>query len=605
VSSIGIGIQAFKAGLREGRSGIAPITAFDASGFPYRNAGEVTAFEPESMLRRLDPADWGRTSQFAAAAARLAAEDAGLDAEKLVAPRSGASIGTTSGESVVIEELTAQWVSDGLPSLDGRLVQQVPASRLALAVNEELGMTGEAMTLSTACSASNYAIGYAADLIAEGDMDIMIAGGADSVCRWAHAGFYRLGALSEHTCAPFDRDRSGILTGEGGAALVLESLDSARARGARIYAELLGYGLNCDAHHMVAPNATSIAECMRTAHRNAGVSARDVDYVCAHGTGTPANDSTEVAAMRDVFGSSLPPVSSIKSMLGHTMGAASGFGAIACAAGIAEGFMPPTMNFATLGEDLDGIDPIPNAVRDVPVGVAQNHGFAFGGNNAITIFGRLNGAPRPHATSSGSTARATTLAITGWSVVSSLGTEVEDFATALQEGRSGEVDTEDMFDVALPGDRAFMMREFSVREELGRKGTSSMDRTTAIAICATTRALADSEVVIEDSNSGRVGLVVGTSTGSIRSTAEYSRETLVNARAYLVNPSLFPNTVMNCAAGRSAIWHGLKGVNATVAGGQISSLQALRYAHNVLRTRAADTIVVAGVEEMSPQSAWA
>jgi 3-oxoacyl-[acyl-carrier-protein] synthase II len=604
VSSIGIGIASFKAALRAGRNGIAPVTAFDASGFPHKHAGEVTDFEPAAVLRRVDPADWGRTSQFAAAAARLAAEDAGLG-EELRGPRAGACVGTTSGESAVIEQLTAQWVDRGLPHLDGRLVRQVPAWRLALAVIHELGMTGEAMTLSTACSASNYAIGYAADLVAHGDMDVMIAAGADSVCRWAHAGFYRLGALSDRTCAPFDRDRTGILTGEGGAALVLEPLEAAVARGARIYAEVLGYALNCDAHHMVAPDATSIAECARRAHRNAGVHAEDVDYICAHGTGTQANDATEVAAMLDVFTGDPPPISSIKSMLGHTMGAASGFGAIACALGIADSFVPPTMNFRTPDPAMEGIDPVPNVVREVPVRVAQNNGFAFGGNNAITVLGDLAvGSARNGAGPAGGERRGT-LAIVGWSMVSSLGVELEHFVEGVREGRSGEVDTTGMFDVPLPAERAFALRDLSIREQLGRKGTSALDRTGALAICATGRALASAKTVVDDDSRARIGLVLGTSTGSVRSTVEYSRETLVNPRPYLVNPSLFPNTVMNCAAGRSAIWHGLKGPNATVAGGQLSSLQALRYARNALRTGAADVLVVGGVEEMSPQSAWA
>ncbi len=215
----------------------------------------------------------------------------------------------------------------------------------------------------------------------------MVAGGADSVCRWAHAGFYRLGALSERACSPFDRDRAGILTAEGGVALVLEDRDHALARGARVYAEVLGYGLNCDAHHMVAPDAERIAECMRMAQRNAGIAPEDVDYICAHGTGTTANDEAEARAVRLVFGDRPPPVSSIKSMLGHTMGAASGFGAVAAVLAIARGFLPPTVNWTTPDPAFDWLDPVPNRARPATVRVAQNNGFAFGGNNCITVFG--------------------------------------------------------------------------------------------------------------------------------------------------------------------------------------------------------------------------
>ncbi|MDL4820280.1 beta-ketoacyl-[acyl-carrier-protein] synthase family protein [Actinomadura opuntiae] len=389
VSSIGVGLPAFAEALRAGRSGIAPITGFDPSGFPHRNAGEVRGFRPRDHLRRLDPRRWGRSSLFAAGAARLAAADGGLDPGSLDPARAHAVIGTTSGESTVAEALTAQIVEDGFAGQDPGLLARLPAGRLANAVSEELGLRGESLTVATACSASNYALGYAYDLLVTGEADVVLAGGADSVCRWAHAGFYRLGALAEHACAPFDRDRSGILTGEGGAVLLLETFDHARARGARVYAELLGYGLNCDARHPVAPDTASVAECMRLAHRNAGVGPDDVDYICAHGTGTPTNDLVESRAILEVFGDRPPPVSSIKSMIGHTMGAACGFGAIATVLALDRGFLPPTVNWVTADPEMPGIDPVPNVARPARPRIAQNDGFAFGGNNAIVMLGAV------------------------------------------------------------------------------------------------------------------------------------------------------------------------------------------------------------------------
>jgi 3-oxoacyl-[acyl-carrier-protein] synthase II len=389
VSSIGIGIDAFCEAVRSGRSGISPIRSFDAAGFPHVNAGEVHAFRAEEIVHRIDPAAWGRSSQFAAASARLAVADAGLDLARMAPERVGAVVGTTSGESQVIEKLTATAVSEGLGAMSPALLRQAPAGSLGNAVCEELGVCGESMTLSTACSASNYAIGYAYDVLVAGEADMMIAGGADSVCRWAHAGFFRLGALAKDRCAPFDRDRAGIITGEGGAALVMETLDHARARGARTYAEVLGYALNCDAHHMVSPEVESIAECMRLAHQHAGVLPSDIDYISAHGTGTPANDSVEAQALWKVFGGNVPPVSSIKSMMGHTMGAASGFGATASALAIAHGFLPPTANWCNPDPDMPWLDPVPNEARSARVEVVQNDGFAFGGNNAIVILGAV------------------------------------------------------------------------------------------------------------------------------------------------------------------------------------------------------------------------
>ncbi len=388
VSSIGIGVDHFEAGLRAGRSGIAPISSFDATGFPHFMAGEVADFDPKALVRVLEPDQWGRSSLFAAAAARLAVTDAGIDPAVLAAARAGSSIGTTGGESQVLEAITADWLHAGFPTPAGELGRRLPAARLAVAVNRELGLTGEAVTVSTACAAANYALGYAYDQIATGEADYMVAGGADSVCRWAHAGYFGLGALTALACSPFDRDRSGVLTGEGGAALFLEPLEGALARGARVYAEVLGYGLNCGAGHPVTPDPAAVAECMRRAHANAGVRAAEVDYICAHGTGTPADDAAEYAAVQAVFGDRPPPISSIKSMLGHTMGAASGFGAIASALAIAHGFLPPTVNFRTPDETMTNIDPVANTARTTSVDVVQNNGFAFGGNNAVAVLGR-------------------------------------------------------------------------------------------------------------------------------------------------------------------------------------------------------------------------
>lgn len=391
VSSIGIGVDAFTDSVRKGHTGTSPITGFDTTGFPYVVAGEVPDFEPETILEQLSTDHWGRSGLFAASAARLAVRDSGLDPEQLSASAAGSIMGTTSGESMVIQELTEQWVRDGLDSIDPELVARAPASQIANAVNSELGLTGDAQTIATACSASNYAIGYAYDLVRTGEADFMLAGGADSVNRYTHAGFYRLGALAERVCRPFDKDRTGILTAEGGVTLLLEPLDHAVERGAPIYAEVLGYGVNCDANHMVHPDPTRIAECIRLAQRNAGVRPEQVDYICAHGTGTPTNDSTEVHAVRDVFGERPPPISSIKSAIGHTMGAASGFGALICCKALDEGFLPPTANLAHVDEEFGPeLDCVAGTARDAEPEVVQNHGFAFGGNNAITIFGRVD-----------------------------------------------------------------------------------------------------------------------------------------------------------------------------------------------------------------------
>ncbi|MGW6539250.1 beta-ketoacyl-[acyl-carrier-protein] synthase family protein [Streptomyces sp. NPDC055011] len=394
VSSLGLGAHELIDSVRYGRHGIGPAEQFDTAGFERTLAGEVRGFEPGAHLRRTAPERWGRSGQFAAVAARFAAEDAGLagtadDGRDGLGAHRGVSVfGTTNGESQEVERAVAQSVERGPGAMDPALLGRTSPGNIAGAVAAELGLTGEALTFGTACAAGNYAVGYAYDLISSGEADLAVCGGADASNRATHAGFHALGALAESVPRPFDEHRDGIVTAEGGAALVLEPLDAAVARGARIYAEVLGHGMTCDARHMTNPHAGTIAACVRAAHERAGITPADVDYICAHGTGTRANDITEVTAVREVFGDALPPISSIKSMLGHTMGAAAAFGALVSCAALHEGFLPPSATLRAVDPELGEVDVVPGVGRDASPRIVQNHGFAFGGNNAVVLFGK-------------------------------------------------------------------------------------------------------------------------------------------------------------------------------------------------------------------------
>ncbi|MFJ6215769.1 beta-ketoacyl-[acyl-carrier-protein] synthase family protein [Streptomyces sp. NPDC092296] len=385
VTSIGIGVTEFLEGLRSGRSRVKPITAFDTSGFAHANGCEIDDFDPSRWIEVLDPEELGRASQFSVAAARMAVDDAGLGLDELRSRAVLVSVGTTDGESRDLDELVARQLA-GEP-VDGRVARRASAGALSSGIVRELELVdAEAVTIPTACAAGNYAIGSGYDAIRAGEVDMALCGGADAVCRKTFTGFYRLGTIAPDVCRPFDSDRKGILTGEGGGILLLESLESARRRGARIYAEVLGYGLNCDASHPVAPDRDSLARCMELAHRNAGVKPEQIDFISAHGTGTKANDVTEAGAIRQVF-SDAPPTVSVKGMLGHTMGAASALASAACALAITEGFIPPTINHRTTDEEC-GIDPVPNQARQADVRIVQNNALAFAGNNAVLILGR-------------------------------------------------------------------------------------------------------------------------------------------------------------------------------------------------------------------------
>lgn len=390
VSSIGTGVEEFLAGLREGRSGVRPISVFDTEGFGHSNGCEVRDFDPRTWIRTLDAADLGRATQFSVAAANMALEDAKLDAEQLRRRRGLVSIGTTDGESFDLDQLVETEIIDGPAAFDPAAARRVPAGRLSVAIAQELRLVdAEAVTVPTACAAGNYAIGYGYDAVSSGEADFALCGGADAMCRKTFTGFYRLGTIAPERCQPFDVDRMGILTGEGAGVLLLEQLDSALARGARIYAEVLGYGLNCDAHHQVAPNQASVARCMELALENAGVEADQVDLISAHGTGTRANDVTEAGAIREVFRGQPPRTVSMKSMLGHSMGAASALGAIGCALAIANRFVPPTINHVATDPECD-VDCVPNHAVEADLKVVQNNGLAFGGNNAVLLLGRYD-----------------------------------------------------------------------------------------------------------------------------------------------------------------------------------------------------------------------
>jgi 3-oxoacyl-[acyl-carrier-protein] synthase II len=388
VSSIGTGVADFAAGLRAGRNGAAPVGAFDTTGYEHSIGCEVPGFVPENWLTRHRPDEVGRATQFAVAAARLALADAGSSPGALAARPALTAIGTTDGESRDLDSLVAQQVIDGPERMSPAVARRTPAARLSTVVARELELTDvEAVTVPTACAAGNYAIGYAFDALRAGDVDVALCGGADALSRKTFTGFYRLGAMAPERCAPFDAGRRGMLTGEGAAVLVLETETAALARDARIHAEVLGYGLTCDADHPVAPQQEGIARCMRLALLDAGLDPGEVDMISAHGTATLANDSTEARAIRDVFGTHSPQVTGIKSMLGHCLGAASALSAVACAVAITQGFVPPTINHQRTDPDCD-VDVVANTAVSADIRVAQNNALAFGGNNAVVLLGR-------------------------------------------------------------------------------------------------------------------------------------------------------------------------------------------------------------------------
>lgn len=387
VSSIGIGKEKFWDALIQGTSGITSISSFDTSMYSTHKGGEIKNFDPFDFIDKEKAKILGRASALGVSAAKLALSDAGMRPMDSSCAGAGIVMGTTMGESQIIEKLNDALIRKGHEAVDAAWIPRYPCNVIASNIALEAGAKGPNVTIPCACAAGNYSIGYATDLIRSQRAEVMLAGGADAFSRIAFMGFNRLFAVAPEVCQPFDKKRKGMMVGEGAAVLVLESLDSALKRKARIYAEVLGYGLSCDAHHMTAPYAEGIAQAIKKALAESTIAPEEVDYINAHGTGTPANDKEECLAIQKVFGerSRNIPMSSIKSMLGHTMGAASAIEAAVCCLTIQEGVIPPTINHTTLDPECP-IDCVPNQKRIARVCVAVNNASAFGGNNASVVF---------------------------------------------------------------------------------------------------------------------------------------------------------------------------------------------------------------------------
>ncbi|QXJ22380.1 beta-ketoacyl-[acyl-carrier-protein] synthase family protein [Actinomadura graeca] len=385
ISSIGIGHDDFLAALRAGACGASPISGFDTTGFRFARAYEVPGFDPAASLRRIEPGSVGKVGAQAAAAARMAMADAGLDPASARRVRGVVAVGTTCGESLDVDALAAAEVADGLGRLPAALARRVHPGRLPVAVATELGLSNvAAVTIPTVCAAGNYAVGHALDALRDGEAEFAVCGGADSVSRMAFAGFYRLRAWASERCSPFDRDRDGFMFGEGAGMLVLETLEHARRRGAAIRAEVAGFALNCDAAHPTRPERERVAQCLAAALGDAGTRPDEVDVVFAHGTGTKINDAMESAVLGDVFGAGPPPVTALKSMIGHTQGAAGAHACIAAVLGMEHGFIPPTVNFATPDPECP-VDCVPNRARPADVRTALVNSLGVGGNNAAVV----------------------------------------------------------------------------------------------------------------------------------------------------------------------------------------------------------------------------
>ena len=394
ISPIGCGKEIFWDALISGKSGVSEVKSFDTSLFKVHRGCEVKDFKYEDYVSNGSNRKIGKGSQFAIAATKLALDDSKIYTKHIDPESVGVSIGTTAGEIQILEKVNLLRFENGEDKIDPYLFLSHPCINIPSNISIEFGFKGPTTIIPTACAAGNYAIGYACDLIRLGRANIMLAGGSDPFSKVAYVGFGRLNAIAPEICQPFDKNRKGMLIGEGAGMLVLESLEDALARNANIYAEILGYGLSCDGYHITIPHpdGNGVVSAMEKALREANIKPGDVQHISAHGTGTVANDKAETISIKKVFGEHAKrlAISSIKSMIGHTMGAASAIEAIACALAIKEGIVPPTINFETQDPECD-LDFVPNVKREMEINIALNNAYAFGGNNSCLVLKKFSG----------------------------------------------------------------------------------------------------------------------------------------------------------------------------------------------------------------------
>ena len=398
ITPLGIGVDDTWTAPCKGQSGIAEITRFDASGFDTKIAGEVKNFHPEDFLLKKEAKRTQIFIAYAVAASRMAVEDSGLKIDKTNEDRIGVVTGCGLGGLHLLEETTVILQKKGPKRVTPFFIPMMIGNMAPGMISIYLGAKGPNSSIATACASGTHAVGDAFKIIKRGGADAMITGGVESVITpTCIAGFNAMKALSvrndepEKASRPFDRDRDGFVVGEGCGILVLETLESALERGARIYAEICGYGMSGDGFHMAAPapDGEGAARCMAAALDDAGIPNHRIDYINAHGTSTRLNDVYETKAIKSVFKEKAPfiPVSSTKSMTGHLLGGAGGIETVFTALTISEGIIPPTINLDHPDEACD-LDYVPNIARKTDVNTAMTNSFGFGGTNASLILKR-------------------------------------------------------------------------------------------------------------------------------------------------------------------------------------------------------------------------
>ncbi len=603
ITAAGCGVPAVWDALRAGRSGLGPLTLFASPRHDRHQVGQVGA-DVDALAGNVRGS---RSDKLAWIATLEAVKQAGLEPglRSVASGRVGVAFGSTVAGMLGTEEVLRRLLREDRQRFGPfRFHECASATELCA---RQLGARGPSLTFSTACSAGAMAIAAAAELIAGGEADVMIAGGADSLSRLTLNGFGSLLLLDPNGCRPFDAARTGISLGEGAGVLVLEAEATARARGAKILARLSGWGASCDASHATAPHpeGDGAFAAMRLALERSGLPPGGINYVSAHGTGTPDNDAMEAKALRRLFGDSVPPFSSVKRFFGHTLAASGAIKAVVCIRALQEQAVPASLGCDTTDPKM-GLEPV-RQFRELPLEHILSNSFGFGGNNAALVFSHPESEirnPKSEISQSLVTSAATQelerppirLAVLSAGVVSAAGNSLEEIGRTFQSGGAVPVVTE--LHAPLRGGPvpAYACGEFGATEMIPAARRRKLGRLQQMALVAARRSLAAGGLPALPPE--RTCITIGTGLGCLNETALFVENMVVNEeRAPL--PTRFTNSVHNACASNLAIELGLKGMNSTPTHQEISFEAALWQSAREISQGRADFALAGGADELN------
>ncbi len=590
-SPCGKSVAEFAENLREGRTGIREHHGI----FPDRSiwAALVEDYAPEQYFTEEERSRLDRTAQMGFIAAAQAAQDGGLEVEPQ-GDRVALLLGTSHGGRSQLDQFVVQGSDPAQAGMAHKLLITAAHFQQTSGIAEKLGVHGPTATLSNACSSSGAAIAYGIELLLSGKCDYALAGGADGFSKLTHSGFSALGAVSDGPCAPFS-EPAGLNLGDGAGFILLETLEQALQRGARIYAELYGYGLSWDAYHITAPEPSGegMNRAIRMAVNRAGIQAQRIDYVNVHGTGTRSNDLAESVGLQRFFEGAPPPVSATKSQTGHMLGASSSVGLITSILGMREGWLPPTSNYTVQRAGCD-LDVVPNHSRPQQWSCFMAQSAAFAGANAVLIGGPVADDRSPAVIDEDE------IVITGIGIVSSLGCGFDNFAKAISDGKSGLRIVEDFDASTCRCHVAGQVTDFQPRKLMPTLNLRRVDRVAAYATIAASLSLQHAKRWPLQNRADETGLVVGISRGAATSYEKYLAS-VAGCQWDQASAVYFPNLVMSAVGGQVSASLGIKGITSSLVGSTAAGLQALVHGWELLkRNPNQSSVVVLAADEIAP-----